>query len=81
MAFDESLFEKFPIEVLKEPKNNHKVYMKKYWIVHEGSVLRYKKTKSWQCNGLKEIIQQVMNGNSIYDGCVIQYFEYLYVPS
>lgn len=80
MAIDGKLFDTFPIEELKVPQDNHKVYMKRYWIVYEGSVLRFKKTKAWQCNGFKQIVEQVIETNPIYEGCEIQYFEYLYVP-
>lgn len=80
MTINENLFDKFPIENLKEPQDYHKVYMKRYWIVYEGSVLRYKQTKAWQCNTFKQIIEQVIETNPIYEGCEIQYFEYLYVP-
>ncbi|AFC21799.1 hypothetical protein GAP32_349 [Cronobacter phage vB_CsaM_GAP32] len=80
MAIDQNLFDLFPISELVSPKDNHKVYMNRYWIVYEGSVLRYKKTKAWQCNSLKELVEQVLETNSIYEGCEIKYFKYLYVP-
>lgn len=76
----ENLFDTFPIADLEIPQDHHKVYMKRYWITYEGSVLRFKRTKAWQCNALKELVEQVVENNSIYEGCEIKYFEYLYVP-
>ncbi len=80
MAIDQNLFELFPISELMTPKDNHTVYMKKYWIVYEGSVLRFRRNKAWQCNALEELVKQVLAGNSSFEGCEIQYFDYLYVP-
>lgn len=80
MAIDENLFEKYPISELQSPHDGYKVYMKRYWIVYEGSVLRFKKTKAWQCNSFKQIVESIVFNNPLYDGCEIQYFEYLYIP-
>ena len=80
MAFNEELFEKYPIESLTEPTDGSIVYMKRYWIIHEGSVLRYKPSKAWQCNSHPQIIDQILKNNPLYEGCTVQFYEFLYIP-
>lgn len=80
MAFNEKLFLKYPIIELKEPSNNSTVYQNRYWIVHKGSVLRFKQNKAWQCNALEELVKNIVQVNPIYEGCEVQFFEYLYLP-
>lgn len=79
-GIDTNLFELYPISELTQPKDNCKVCMKRYWIVYNDSVLRFKRTNSWQCNSLKELIDNVVKDNPIYNGCEVVYFEYLYLP-
>lgn len=80
MAIDGNLFESFPIADFEVPQDNCTVYMKRYWITHEGSVLRFIRTKAWQCNALKELVEQVVENNDVYKDCEIQFFDYLYIP-
>lgn len=80
MAFNEELFEKYPLDSLTVPSEGSIVYMKRYWIIHEGSVLRYKPSKAWQCNSHPEIIDQILKNNPLYEGCTVQFYEFLYIP-
>lgn len=80
VTFNEKLFDKFPVDELLEPSNNSTVYQNRYWIIHEGSVLRFRQNKSWQCNALKELVYNIVATNPIYEGCEVQFFEFLYVP-